>query len=165
MLGIHEAGAGMGIICSDSDAESATSMGRLLRCLSFLHRHDQSRGTTNLDAEWPLATRQPDPDPDPVVYFATPTRSPPGDRNLDDRHERCDHTAQQARTAYRTYADWEFGIHRPHSCWRELCLTTPPGNRSGHVLFGRAGPWPTDERGPAGESSIPAPCVDCFLRR
>src|SRR5664279_445438 len=89
----------MGIICSDSDAEPAKSMGRLLRCLSFLHRHDQSRGTTNLDAEWPP---QPDPDPDPVVYFATPTRSPPGDRNLDDRYERCDHTAQQARTAFRT---------------------------------------------------------------
>ena len=109
--GIHEAGAGMGIICSDSDAEPAKSMGRLLRCLSFLHRHDQLRGTTNLDAEWPP---QPDnPTPIPSSISLTPTRSPPGDRNLDDRHERCDHTAQQARTAYRTYADWEFGIHRP----------------------------------------------------
>ena len=48
-------------------------MGRLLRCLSFLHRHDQSRGTTNLDAEWP-----PQPDPDPVVYFAdADTIAPP----------------------------------------------------------------------------------------
>src|SRR5664279_6422306 len=71
------------------------------------------------------ATRQPDPDPAASSISLTPTRSPPGDRNLDDRHERCDHTAQQARTAYRTYADWEFGIHRPQSCWRELCLTTP----------------------------------------
>jgi len=102
MLGIHEAGAGMGIICSDSDAEPATSMGRLLRCLSFLHRHDQLRGTTNLDAEWPPQPDNPTPIPIPSSISLTPTRSPPGDRNLDDRHERCDHTAQQARTAYRT---------------------------------------------------------------
>ena len=38
-----------------------------------------------------------------VVYFAdADTIAPPGDRNLDDRHERCDHTAQQAPTAFRT---------------------------------------------------------------
>src|SRR5664279_2033685 len=67
MLGIHEAGAGMGIICSDSDAEPAKSMGRLLRCLSFLHRHDQSRGTTNLDAEWPPQPDNPTPTPTPIL--------------------------------------------------------------------------------------------------